>query len=581
MGTSSLGQREAAAPAPLHEEVLEAFLGLLDAAAGGAFERSCLAEAAAEASPMQAAAPPHEVPGSPLRRPARVTWAPSEQFLRQLFEAVGPLQAVRPRVELALRLARFHGEADAAESELRLALAAAAAVRVSRALPALLEGALLLGNYVNSSSKTLGGVVGVTLESLYKLAHTRCSTESNESTVPYLGDSDRERPASTDNALHWLVRQLQQRTPTLIDELLADLAGCAKVCDLDLEFLKSTVSKLGMLVKTAKDRCALAETSALPTVLPEAVHPTRLRCFLAEAEPMVAQLAGLLEELGTAAGALQRYLAEPPSTPLAETLRRLAALRQALPPAPGPPACPQLRPRSCTGPRPCAVGTARPRSCRRAAAAVSGGHSELRCPAAKALPPRPSLPAPCPKAACAQAPGSSTCAPLAPRQLPRPLAPPPAPSRMAATSAALAAAISTNESLAGQLPRTALPLPGCVADSPPRELAKPEAPVEPVVSRQAAIRCLPRPPRAAASNPQSPSSCIELGTPASCCGLAGLGSPASGDEHGVHQGLSELSDASALLDELDAVHAARKLAGDTALPLWSGANLAQSRIGGA
>ena len=57
---------------------------------------------------------------------------------------------------------------------LDLALTAAWTIIDSKAMPILLEGILLLGNSVNASSKNLGGAVGVTLESLTKLAHTRC-----------------------------------------------------------------------------------------------------------------------------------------------------------------------------------------------------------------------------------------------------------------------------------------------------------------------------------------------------------------------------------------------------------------------
>ena len=82
-----------------------------------------------------------------------------------------------------------------ATNRLDLALTAAWSIIDSRAVPILLEGILLLGppvscakddwiktfgealcrgNSVNASSKNLGGAVGVTLDSLTKLAHTRC-----------------------------------------------------------------------------------------------------------------------------------------------------------------------------------------------------------------------------------------------------------------------------------------------------------------------------------------------------------------------------------------------------------------------
>lgn len=71
-------------------------------------------------------------------------------------------------------MARFKAKAKDLETGLDLALTAAWTIIDSKALPILLEGILLLGNSVNASSKNLGGAVGVTLESLTKLAHTRC-----------------------------------------------------------------------------------------------------------------------------------------------------------------------------------------------------------------------------------------------------------------------------------------------------------------------------------------------------------------------------------------------------------------------
>lgn len=130
------------------EEVLEALQGLLGAAVGE--ERSLTAAGQATKDTVA-----------------------SEVFLRQLLER-GPLQELQLRVQLNLDMARFNPKANDLESGLDLALTAAWSIIDSKAMPVLLEGILLLGNSVNAASKNLGGAVGVTLESLTKLAHTRC-----------------------------------------------------------------------------------------------------------------------------------------------------------------------------------------------------------------------------------------------------------------------------------------------------------------------------------------------------------------------------------------------------------------------
>ena len=66
----------------------------------------------------------------------------------------------------------------------------------SRQTVSFVEGVLLLGNYVNAASRSLGGAVGVALDSLAKLAHTQCLPGRQP-----LGLGEEPR-----NALHLLVR---------------------------------------------------------------------------------------------------------------------------------------------------------------------------------------------------------------------------------------------------------------------------------------------------------------------------------------------------------------------------------------
>lgn len=347
----------------LSEGVLEALLGLLSAADRN-FEQA-LAEAPGEAEAQGPDATP-----------------PAEAFLRRLLQIAGPLEVLRPRIELALRLARFRGEAMAAERELRGGLVAVRAVVASQALPALLEGVLLLGNYVNASSRSLGGVVGVTLDSLCKLAHTRCHQEGarRPSQQPRAGQQHQQvqqaqvqpphpqpqhqqqhlqshplqaqpqQQPQCDNALHFLARHLQQRRPLLVDQLCSDLGSCVQVRDLDMKTISKAVQSLASVVEVAEERCRATSsgTSGLgdAKAVPEALQPRRLRAFLREAAPSVARLRKLLEELRIAAEELRCHLAEPRGTSLQETMRRLAELREALPRLPPPqplPPCPQPR----------------------------------------------------------------------------------------------------------------------------------------------------------------------------------------------------------------------------------------------
>jgi len=278
---------------------------------------------------------------------------PSEEFLSRLMLQAGPLQDLQPRVEMALHIARFPSEAADLARELKLGIDAAAAVLGSSVVPALLEGVLLLGNYVNASSKTLGGVVGVTLDSLAKLAHTRClpdNVAAREPQIPHHGEradqhchtpvqprrlsSRRTKPQQPDNALHLLVRQLQGRRSHFARQLAVDLELCSKARDLDPKALAAAVNNLGARVGAVEhhvEGILLLRQVASGRQEPRALRPERLRSFLHVALPEVRRLQELADTLHNQGAALRQYFAEPADSSLTGMFQCLAALWEALP----------------------------------------------------------------------------------------------------------------------------------------------------------------------------------------------------------------------------------------------------------
>jgi len=263
--------------------------------------------------------------------------APSEGFLRNLFAQVGPADMIIPRVDAALKVARFGIEASALEEELRLGIDAVRAVLTSAAVPVLLQGVLLLGNYVNSSSPSLGGASGVSLESLAKLAHTRCRRQEQDKEAQRGQQETREggaggsnggggRGGQPENALHLVVAHLEQTQPSFMETLSRDLDGCRAARDLDQKAIADAVHELAAQVRMIAE---LADGQGTERV--DALAPERLGRFLAEAGPRVELLQCLLQDLVGSTGALCRFFAEPADTKLADMLRNLAALREALP----------------------------------------------------------------------------------------------------------------------------------------------------------------------------------------------------------------------------------------------------------
>mmetsp|Transcript_142718 Transcript_142718/g.248879 ORF Transcript_142718/g.248879 Transcript_142718/m.248879 type:complete len:581 (-) Transcript_142718:95-1837(-) len=250
--------------------------------------------------------------------------AAPERLLRELLLKVGPVSLLRSRVQAMLRVQCFPREADNLERIMRSGIQAARAVVESKALPVLLEGVLLLGNYVNSSSNSLGSALGVTLESLVKLEHTRALAAQS----PSEGATKESEKAA--NALCLLVRQLQaSQDPEFLDTLICDLQGCRVARELECSAASLSVKDLEAQVH-ALEVCLESFPSCPAGEEPPASFPARLKRFNIYAKPRLAMLRSLEEDLQSATVAMRKYFAEPATTPLNKMLRSLATLLDVL-----------------------------------------------------------------------------------------------------------------------------------------------------------------------------------------------------------------------------------------------------------
>mmetsp|Transcript_14567 Transcript_14567/g.26029 ORF Transcript_14567/g.26029 Transcript_14567/m.26029 type:complete len:631 (+) Transcript_14567:90-1982(+) len=244
-----------------------------------------------------------------------VPLAAPERLLQQVVTRAGPLSVLQSRVQAVSSAAGFAREANDLEKAMRSGIAAARAVVDSNALPVLLEGVLLLGNYVNSSSRTLGSALGVTIESVAKLAHTRSLPTIQEDDVK---TQDAEKST---HALGLLVRQLEKtQDPSWLSTLRAELENCRAACD-----SLSRRDSAGLQALTARtsavERCFSSQASI----------PRKYMQFLAFASARLAMLRILEEDLQSATVAMRRYFAEQQGTTLSAMLRNLALLLDVLP----------------------------------------------------------------------------------------------------------------------------------------------------------------------------------------------------------------------------------------------------------
>jgi len=278
----------------LSQEVLETLLNLLRA---GAAEEQTLLEASAQSGPMA---------------------APSEAFLQELYQA-GPPPQLRLHTETALKMVRFKDRSRAMLADIAMGALAARGVLQSRAVPILLQGVLLLGNYVNGHSKALGNAVCITLDSLPKLAHTRCLVQGADNRGPVTG---------AETALQLLVRELASSRPSFLEQLTLDLEACKPARHLDRQALGNTLQELLEDVKTVD---MLLGAAAEGVDLPSALERGRLDAFLQFARPTLATVEEQLRELDATTETLRVWFAEPHGVPLCSMMQSLASLHEGLP----------------------------------------------------------------------------------------------------------------------------------------------------------------------------------------------------------------------------------------------------------
>jgi len=315
-GSSAANAQELAAMT-LPEDALDSLLGLLKAADGCAVS---LLELGGKAP----SSPSGGSPKSPDKVPA------SERLVQRMLQAVGArnsnanqqLSALVVQVDDLLRMERFQSEAASLERQLRVCVDSAQNVVSSVALPKLLEGVLMLGNFVNASSRHLGGAVGVTLESLAKLAHTKCLPAKAGGTEECQGSPEQ-------NALALLSRQLQETHGVeFVSTLAAELISCREACDLDPKALAMLVQELQQWVDGMSQRAEALVSSASPSA--PAFAPARIDSFLSAAHKRLAALRRLLQEVEQYEETLRRHFAEPPTSKLSGMLSSLVALLDSL-----------------------------------------------------------------------------------------------------------------------------------------------------------------------------------------------------------------------------------------------------------
>lgn len=299
--TEEASKQESVLPPDVSEEILETLLGLLQIAAGNE-EQLFEADGCSEA-------------------------APAEAFLLQLLPHRGSASALQPRVDMALHILRFSAEADRIELSVHVALKAIRSMVSSGALMELLEGVLILGNYVNAGCKPLSAAVSVSLDSLAKLAHTKCLPTLQEQSSS--GSSSR-----LNNALHLLVQHLQQSRPSFRESLLFDLEDCHTARDVDPKDLARAVEQLAAQTQAVEQRIQSGEKDAVEGYgEPESLKPEALQGFVVVAKPRVTGLKCLLQELENETRSMRQWFAEPPTKTFVELMQNFEALREALPSA--------------------------------------------------------------------------------------------------------------------------------------------------------------------------------------------------------------------------------------------------------
>mmetsp|Transcript_45186 Transcript_45186/g.81703 ORF Transcript_45186/g.81703 Transcript_45186/m.81703 type:complete len:732 (-) Transcript_45186:48-2243(-) len=302
-GSSSTGEQEAKhkEKLPSDEEALQTLMNFLQLADGKEVELKAL----------------------PGVGEAEASLAPSEHLLQQLVIRGGPAWLLRSRVQAKLTFSCFPKQADELEEIIRSGMQAVRVVVNSTVIPVLLEGTLVLGNYVNSSSQALGSANGVTLESIARLAHTRALSEPADNAGVRRRSGSKEPPSAFD----LLVSELREsQGPTWLCTLISELEQCRELCDVEATIslsMKDLVTKVKDVEKCYYpfDGCPEPPTSA----------QVCFRRFMAYATSRLATLRSLQEELASAITDMRKYFAEPPTTTLSAMMRSFSSLLDVLP----------------------------------------------------------------------------------------------------------------------------------------------------------------------------------------------------------------------------------------------------------
>lgn len=244
-----------------------------------------------------------------LKKDTKGPLAAPELLLQQLLTKVGPPEVLRSRVQASCCIRKLSNEADELARKMCLSIKAANIILKSSAIPSLLEGVLVLGNYVNSASRQLGEACGITIDSIAKLAHTRTIKSSSSN-------------GENDNALCMVVHSVQQneKDPLWFFNLHSELENCREACGLDTNTVKPSLKNLAHKVSTTRE--CLQHVPCLQA---------RLKRFLGEAYPRLAMLQSLEDELHSKTVAMRSYFAEPGSSSLSDMLCSLSAILDFLP----------------------------------------------------------------------------------------------------------------------------------------------------------------------------------------------------------------------------------------------------------
>jgi len=296
LGTKVTSTRESA-DVLLPEEALDLLLALLELAAGKE-DQLCKTE---------------------LGEAEREDLVPAEAFLRELLSTAGPLHVLQQRVELALHLARFPEETAAVAQQLEVGLDTVDTLMRSSTIPKLLQGVLIFGNYVNAHCDALSGALGITLDSLVKFAQTRCNSKSE-------GQGSKQQ-----NALHLLIKHLQQEHPAFLEQLAADLECCREARDLDPKAIAHKVQGLANRTRRVQSLVTAGDETVQEDLnIQGLLHPKRLELFLKESKPTLEDLQQRSTAFENAAVTLRQWFAEPAGSSFMEMMQSLADLYDAL-----------------------------------------------------------------------------------------------------------------------------------------------------------------------------------------------------------------------------------------------------------